>query len=578
MYSIELYDGSGLRLAVFEESPLLEAKCSGPDRADRILGLLPTSVARVSHADRMRVLVDGTLFCEARVVAVRPQWSDRRKLILERYVNFHEIVEIEAKREAGWGDGAVARAYVNKTPDAIVRDAINAVRGPIHYRVDHGAYPEGAQREYQKFMARKLPSNTLAVGSIASGDWVGAPRLDASGAYAKDGDTIAGLVVDGVAWPDVRLMMVDTEEMSKNSHAVSRHPEIADWTSAQYSASAYHVSAEKAKAFLQSLIDAEGIAFVELNPHRDLTGAYDDRVDAYGRYIGLVYGGGLCFNAAMVETGHSNVYLHEDGAYLVAEMALKDYFSYTCPSASTVDLSPTLVSQLDFSGNVYELLTMAASMAGGFAWHVDARGTVHFRDVNRIDRVLFHDPVLRGVTLGSRSDDVVNVIHFGGNPNFSTLETTYARTPSVAVFDAQARDLRVYAIVQESDADLLAEGLLDDVAYPATDGEIVFHHGDFGLRVGDLVEVRGAPFRRLEDVIDGAWGGLHEGELVGRVREVTHRFMGKRVETRARLGPPLRSVSNPVSYITRSQPREAALFQFRLDDDDVGVDLGYHLD
>jgi hypothetical protein len=578
MYRIEVLDPSGLRLAVFEDVPLLEARRAAPDQPDRVLGLVPASVAHLSHADVIRVWVEGALFCEARVVAVRAHWSDTRKLILEKYVRFHEIVEIEAQRPARWGDGRISRAFVNKTPDAIVRDAINATPGPIHYLIDHSAYPDGAQREFSKFTSRKRPEAELGVGGITSGDWVGAPRLDASGAYAKDGDTISGLVVDGIAWPDLRLMMVDTEETAKNAHAVKRHPEIAEWTTAQYHASGYKLAAEAAKAFLQSLIDGEGIDYVELNPHRDITGAYDDRVDAYGRYVGLVYGGGLCFNAALVESGHSDVYLYNDGAYHVPEMALKEYFSYTGPARASIAPSAALVAQVDFTGMLFELVTMAGYLAGGYGWHVDARGALYFRSPERVDRVFHHDPIRRGVALGSRSQDIVNIIYFHGNPLYSTLEKTYARSASITRLGAGAKGLRVYAIVQKSDADLLAEAVLDDLAYPEVAGALTFYHGAAAIQVGDLVEVRGAPFRRLEAVLAGAWGGRHDGALVGRVKEVVHRFMGMRVETRVVLTSPLRSVANPLSFMVRSQPTESALFQFRLDDANVGADLGYHLD
>ena len=75
--------------------------------------------------------------------------------------------------------------------------------------VDHQDYPDGAEREYAKFIERTEWMTELPIGSIESGEYVGPGRIDASGAYAKDGDTIAGLVVDGVAWPDLRLATID---------------------------------------------------------------------------------------------------------------------------------------------------------------------------------------------------------------------------------------------------------------------------------------------------------------------------------------------------------------------------------
>ena len=47
-------------------------------------------------------------------------------------------------------------------------------------------------------------------------------------------ELISGVKVDSVAWPDIRLMMIDTEERERNSHAQEMHPEVADWTDAQY--------------------------------------------------------------------------------------------------------------------------------------------------------------------------------------------------------------------------------------------------------------------------------------------------------------------------------------------------------
>jgi hypothetical protein len=96
--------------------------------------------------------------------------------------------------------------------------------------------------------------------------------------------------------------------------------------------------------------------------------------------------------------------------------------------------------------------------------------------------------------------------------------------------------------------------------------------------VGDVIEVRGDPLRRLEREIAGEWADRYTGKLVARVREVRHRFSGRDVQTEARLTSPLRTVERPLTFIVRTQPGETTLFQFRLDDEDVGVDLGYHLD
>ena len=84
------------RVARYTDVPLLRALRTAPDHADEIRGLLPGRVTDLGHGYRVRVLVDGELFAECPVTRVRPQWSDTHKLILDRYVHFHEIVEFEA--------------------------------------------------------------------------------------------------------------------------------------------------------------------------------------------------------------------------------------------------------------------------------------------------------------------------------------------------------------------------------------------------------------------------------------------------------------------------------------------------
>ncbi|HEO70633.1 MAG TPA: hypothetical protein ENN80_05170, partial [Candidatus Hydrogenedentes bacterium] len=206
-YQIEVYDTWGRRIAVFDEVPLLEASRGTPDGEDTVRGMLPGGIENLGHAYRLRVLVNGAVFCEALVQRIEPSWGDMRKLILDRYVMFHEVIEVDAARPWADHNTMVAWAYKNRRIDALVQHAVNTAPGAVHYTVAHGAYPDGAQREYAKFQARKTAENELEAAGIASGQWVGADRIDASGAYAKDGDTIAGLVVDGQAWPDLRLMM-----------------------------------------------------------------------------------------------------------------------------------------------------------------------------------------------------------------------------------------------------------------------------------------------------------------------------------------------------------------------------------
>lgn len=577
-YKVEIYDTWGRRIACFDEVPLLEVTRRTPDRADSIRGMLPAGIADLGHGYGVRVFVSGQVFCEATVVEVAPEWSDRRKLILDRYVHFHEVIPFEAERPARAGNTQVSRAYMNRPVSAIAKDAINSALGQVHYLVNHAAYPDGAEREYQKFLGRKLPENELEIGGIDSGQWVGADRIDASGAYAKDGDTIAGIEVDGEPWPDLRLMLIDAEETTRNSHAESRHPEVADWTNEQYAASGYKIRAEAAKAFLEDLINTRGIDFIELNPHRDASGVFDDRVDAYGRYIGLVYGDGQCFDAALVEKGLADVYLYEDGRFLVPEMELKDFFSYPQAASDSVESSDNVFANFDVKAGVFEVLTALAYAADGYLWSADPDLAVHFGKAERPHHVLFFNPVEVGVTLGSDSQELVNIIYFEGNPFTSPFNKTYTGSASIDEYGAHGRGFHFFSISVEQDADTLAQGLLNDLAYPVPAGSVLFFHGNADVRLGDIIELRDGPLRRLEREIEGEWGDRFTGRLVGQVQEVAHKFYGRRVSTTVHLTSPLRSVESPLTFMVRSQPGAATLFQFRLDNETVGVDMGYHLD
>lgn len=577
-YAIEIYDTWGRRVACFAEVPLLEGVRTAPDKADRVEGLLPGGLTELGHGYKVRVLAGGQLFCEAAITRVSPQWGDERKLILDQYVRFQELIAFEAEGGSAPGNTFIARAYADTDVASIVRDAINRAAGSIHYSVDHVAYPDGAVREYQKFLARKTPENELEIGGIAQGQWVGADRMDLSGAYAKDGDTIAGIEVDGQPWPDVRLMMIDAEEIAKNSRAETRHPEVAQWSDDRYNASGYKLRADAAKAALQTLMDSKGIDYIELNPHRDATGAFDDRVDAFGRYIALVYGGGECFNAAMIELGLADVYLYENGRYHVPEMALKEFYSYPGAYRDSIEAANTVLLAYDASGGLLETLTAFAYTAGGYVFSVDPAHGVSFRKPARPDRVWFFDPVEMAVALGSESTGLVNLIHFEGNPISGSVSKTYVRGESIAEYGPRVRNLAHFGVSLESDADKLVEGLLDDLAYPAPSGFVVFFHGHSGVQVGDVIEVRGLPLRRLEREVPGEWQGRFTGRLIGRVNEVAHRFAGSRVSTRVRLTSPLRSVENPIGFMLRSQPGKSELFQFRLDDAGVGLDGAHHLD
>ncbi len=577
-YRIEVWDTWGRRVAAFDEVPLLKATRTAPDRSDSVRGILPGKVTDLGHGYRIRVLVNDELFLEAFVTDVKPQWSDTRKLILDRFVHFHEVIEFEARVEASEGNGDISEAFTNRTVDQIVRTAINSTLGPIHYVVDHAVYPDGAQREYTKFLARKTAENELEVGGIATGQWVGSARIDATGASAKDGDTIEGLVVDGIAWPDLRLMLIDTEETSRNSHARGMHGEVAGWSDAQYNASGYKLKADAATVFLQSLMDTKGIDFIELNPHRNAEGVFDDRIDAYGRYLGFVYGGGECFNAAQVEKGHAAVLLFAGGKYHVPEMELKDYFSYTRPNTESIEVSTASLVNYDVTGGLFEVLTAMSYVADGFVWSVDAEHAVRFRSVTLPDKVLIFDPLEHGVTLGSDAADVANGVVLKGNPVTSTIDEIYTNQASIDEYDFQLRFLEYFSISVQEDGDKLMAGLLDDVAYPEPSGEVTFFRGEPSISVGDVIEFRDGDLRRLTREVAGEWGDRFTGRLLGRVKSLTHEFRGRLVRTKALLASPLRSVDNPVSFIVRGQPLAETLFQFRLDEATVGLDLGYHLD
>lgn len=576
-YRIEIIDGWGRRRALYDTAPLLEAIRRAPDQPSEINGLLPRDTRELGPGCRVRVYADDTLFLEAEVSRTRPQWGAKNKLILDKLVPFDETVEFEAATDPRDLNRRVSSAFINREVASLLKEAIQLAPGPLHYWVDHTAYPDGAQREHAKFTARKTGGNELEVGGIAAGQWVGAPRLDVSAAYAKDGDTISGVVVDGIAWPDLRLLMIDCEETSRNEHALKRHPETEFWTDAEYLRSGYKRQGDAAKAALQALIDTHGIEYVELNPHRDVYGDFDDRVDFYGRYIALIYGGGLCFNAALVEQGHADIYLYQDGKYHDPAMALKDYYSYQAEHTDSIVASGTTLHEYDIAAGALEIAAALAYAAGGYVFDIDAGNGLHFYPADMPRKVLYYDRDAMNVQFGRNAADMGNLLYFSGNPFVSTLEKTYARGESIDEYAVQARRLEYFSLVNEDDADRLANGLLDDLAYPAVEGRIDFYTGTTAYNVGDVLELRGAPLRRLERELASEYGGRFAGKLVARVTEVTHRLAGMRTQTTLTLGPPLRSVGLPLSYIVRSQPGASTLFEFRLDDPIVGLDLGFHL-
>lgn len=445
-YRIELLDSWGRRRAVFDEVPLLEVTLNGPDQPDRIRGMLPDSIRNAGPGYVLKIYMDDAVIAEAEVCELLPEWGERRKLILDKYVTFHKVVEVGAERRKDTVAGAVSCIWANQPVSTIVRDAVNSALGPIHYTVEHAGYPDGAMREFDKFSARKWSGNELEVNGISTGQWAGPARIDASAAYAKDGDTIAGLVVDGAPWPDLRLTMIDCEELERNSHAIARHPEVADWTDEEYLLSKYRLDAEGARDALQDLIDTHGIDYIELNPHRDAGGNYDNRVDAYGRYIGLVYGNGLCFNAALVELGNAEVFLYEDGRYLVPGMALKEFYSYQTVCEDSIADATTVLANFDFSGSLAELLTAMAYVGQGYVWSVDGANAVCFRPATTIDRIYYYDKHRLSVALGSANGGLVNVLHLSGNPVAGSVNATFSRAESVKHYGESEDSLEFFAV------------------------------------------------------------------------------------------------------------------------------------
>ncbi len=574
-YRIDVYDTWGRRVARFHEAPLLDAERAWAGQADHIAGLLPVSIDTLGPGYRVELWLEGRKACVGYVTQASARWSDTKKLILDRYVRFHELVAFET--EARFADVALSQLYQNRTVGAIVKDAIQRAISPIHYNVAHEAYPDGARREYQKFLTRKTDGNALAVGGIASGQWAGGVRVDASGAYAKDGRTIAGLVVDGVAWPDLRLLMLDCESLALDAEAVARHPETEEWTAARYAASGYALNAKTAKEALQAWLDEKGVDYVELNPHRNARGAYDFRMDAAGRYVGLAYGGGECVNAAMVEQGAADVELPENGALLKPEMALKDFLSYRTANTDSVSGAATVLGRLDYDGGLFGLLALLAYAAGGHVWSLDVDGAVSFGPA-QVKRVAFANRTRTGVELGASSEGIVNELVLSSDPVGGALRKTYVRAESVALLGAHASSLEVSALRLEEDADRLAAGLLDDVAYPGCVGTIEFYAGDAHLDAGDIIEVRGSTLKRLDAPLDGEWGSRFAGRLAGRVARVSHRLSGRSVQTVAELASPLRSVAEPLGFLQANQPGADYLSAFSLDEEAITLDAGLHLD
>lgn len=577
-YRVEVFDRAGLRVGRFRQVPLLEVRRTGPDLPDHIEGLLPVSLAEFGVGYRVAVYVAERLVVSAFVTSVRPAWGEVRRLIVDRYVNFQELLSFEAEADGERWNGSVAVRFQHTRIDTMIRSAINRARGPVHYTVAHTAYPDGAQREYGKFSVRQENTAALPVGAIDSGQWVDGARINASAAVAKDGDTISGLVVDGVAWPDLRLMMIDCEEMSRNSHAIGRHPEVAEWDEGRYGRSVYKQRAEAAKARLQAYIDTKGIDFIELNPHVDGSGNYDDRVDAYGRYLGLVYGGGECFNAGLVEEGLADVYLYADGRYHDPELALKDFYSYGGVHVDSIVPCPTVVGAFEMRGGVLEVVAALSALADGYVFSVDLAGAVTVRRGREIDAVVRVDPVETGVELGRELEGLVNLLRLVGNPQDGAVDGYHAEQESIDALGTAFRYVPFFALSRADDAAKMGQGLLRDLAWPARVGQALFYQGVASVSVGDLLEFRGEQLVERDRMVAAGWSAEFGERFVARVTEITQRLAGETVETQLALGSPYRSVTSPLNFITRSQDSLSAFFEFRLDDEVIGLDIGYHLD
>jgi hypothetical protein len=97
-YRIEIYDNANRRVAAYDNVLLFETTRRAPDAGDSIAGLLPVELENLGPGWTVRVIVDGKLFCRAVVTETAPQWSDTRKLILEKYVTFQELMAFTAAR------------------------------------------------------------------------------------------------------------------------------------------------------------------------------------------------------------------------------------------------------------------------------------------------------------------------------------------------------------------------------------------------------------------------------------------------------------------------------------------------
>jgi hypothetical protein len=247
------------------------------------------------------------------------------------------------------------------------------------------------------------------------------------------------------------------------------------------------------------------------------------------------------------------------------DLELKDFASYTGPREASIAACDTALSWTLFDGPLYNVLTALAYAAGGYAWGLTSEGAVWLQPVDTVDRVVFYDPVVVGVALGAHSAGVVNALAVQTNPDRSAARIEERREDSVRALGEAPQALDAFWLDARSDAERFAGALLDDVAYPETAGEIYWFHGAPDVEVGELVELRGAPIERLAPELAGEWGGRFAGKHVARVRRVTHRIAGQRLETTAALTSPLRSVGGPIAAVRQAQAAAEAYRWFGLD-------------
>ena len=568
---VELLDTLHQRIAVFNEAVSLEATRRVPDLADTLKCTVP-HVEGFGPGCTIDVYLDDTRWQRYETTRTQLRWDADFQPEYATRAPLRDVMLVEAQASKQAVNTRLRRAYVDVTLEEALVDVINRAPGPIHYLIDHDTYPDGATHEYAKFLERISPDNELELGGINEGQWVGADRIDASEAYAKDGDTISGVKVDGIAWPDVRLMLIDAEETTLNNHARKRHPETALWSSQRYANSGYKLSADRAKAFLQALLDTKGISHIELNPHRDSNGNFDDRVDAYGRYIGRVFGDGECFSAALVEQGLADVYLYEDGLYHVPEHRLKEFYSYTGAHTKSYPTLGETVHALDLDCGALEALTLLAYLCGGQAFSITPELEVAFRDATLFDHQYRYRADKMAVTSGFTNKGLVNTLAVTGNTIVAPGTVSVSCDESIDAYGSSGSRIDGKWLGSDDDKTQLAENLIHDLAYPSPAVTLTFFEGAPELLPGALVSVTGAPLARYARHLPDEWGDAFDENLVGRVVEVRHVLTGKEARTEASLAAPLRSVKAPLTLLRRIRSEGEPLFSLRLDEPMAGLE------